>query len=832
MAPVAAALVVGTVADRSLEPFSTSGWAITAMALAVLAWWAIRRPRASTVLVVGAMVAAGGAYHHDRWSDVAPNDLASCLDETPSPAWVRGHVEEVVGRNTREGRGPDDPDRTRTRFTLWIEAVSDGSTFHPRTGRADVVVQGDAPGLLAGQPVQVAGRLSRVSGPLNPGEFDRRAFLQARGIRLAMTVDEPEGVMPDPGRPWSRSAGLLGSIREWSRDRLVEGLSPAAAPLASALVLGRRDDMDPEVGDAFARTGTTHLLAVSGLQLQVMAGAIGLGLVLLGVPRRLRYVLVALAAVGYAALVGGSPSVVRSMVMTVAFCVALLASRRPSPANVLATAGVLTFAINPSFLFDVGCQLSFLAVAALFWLLPRASAFGDAVELRLLGPPDPLDQLDPWRQSIPGRVYLWAAQTTTTLLAASAVVWAAAAPLSALRFHLFSPVGVLLNVPLTITTSAALLAGAFKLTAAALGLSPLAKVAGWVVSAMLGLSETIVRWGAAIPWGSWYTPGPPAASVLVFYALLGAAAYLTTAGPRRGEPTTALRWARRIAWAMVLGWCVPGWLLSGIGRRPATLEVDVLAVGHGLAVAIHTPEGKAFLYDCGRMDDPSVGRRIVAPALWSRGVSRIDAVFLSHADQDHFNGLPDVLNRFTVGEVVVAPEFAGRDNPAATALMEEVKRQGVPVRTVFAPEEWRSGSVRFQILHPPAGWTSDVADNARSLVLNVSLNDRRLLLTGDLEQIGLVELLSLPRPSRPVDVMLAPHHGGKSANPPRLYDWAEPHLVVASQKPPPTGSADALTPLEARDIVLLRTWQVGAVSLQWLPTGVVARGFLDRGRPE
>ncbi len=228
------------------------------------------------------------------------------------------------------------------------------------------------------------------------------------------------------------------------------------------------------------------------------------------------------------------------------------------------------------------------------------------------------------------------------------------------------------------------------------------------------------------------------------------------------------------------------------------------------------------------MGDPTVGRRIIAPALWSHGISRIDTVFLSHADQDHYNGLSDLLDRFTIGTVRIPPGFGGPANPRAVQLIHEVRAHRIPVRETSAPEAWESGGVRFTIQHPPSGWYPDASDNARSLVLDVAHGDRHLLLTGDLEQMGLIELIAHPRPDPPPDVFMAPHHGGKSANPASLYQWANPRSVIVSQRPLPVGSNDALAPLERRDLPLWRTWRDGAIRLQWTADGIVARGFLKK----
>jgi competence protein ComEC len=226
------------------------------------------------------------------------------------------------------------------------------------------------------------------------------------------------------------------------------------------------------------------------------------------------------------------------------------------------------------------------------------------------------------------------------------------------------------------------------------------------------------------------------------------------------------------------------------------------------------------------MGDPRVGRRIIAPVLWSLGINRIDTVYLSHADQDHFNALPDLLDRFRIGEVVIPAGFLTDQNPDAVLLLAQIRERGIPVRTIAAPSTWNQGSTQFTVLHPPADWHPESSDNARSLVLDIAHEGRHLLLTGDLDQLGLVELVSQAQPE-PIDLMLAPHHGGKSANPSWLYSWARPKAVVVSQRPLGLGITDALTPLERSELPLLRTWKRGAVHFRWRTDQIITEGFLD-----
>jgi competence protein ComEC len=555
--------------------------------------------------------------------------------------------------------------------------------------------------------------------------------------------------------------------------------------------------------------------------------------------------MVALATVAYAILVGPAPSVVRSTVMTATFSLAAIAGRMTRPANILALAALATLAVNPMYLFDVGCQLSFLAIAALAWLVPPACEAirrtPGAIRDRLLGPRSPLDEVERyyephWRKWIRANAARVAFGVVT-----STVVWLAALPLVALRFHIVASIGILLNIPLIPITSAALLLGGMGLVLSAIW-GPLGIPASRAAGVLLDVTQRVVIWGVAQPWGYRFVAGPGWAWVLVFYSLLALAAIAATASLRHAQararaPEVAPkaqvvgRLYRQVPWWMLAAWSLGGGILAAVPAAPKTPETDILAVGHGLAVVIHTPGGQAMLYDCGRMGDPSVGRRIIASALWSRGLSRIDEVILSHADLDHFNGLLDLLDRFAIGTVRIPPGFAGPSNPAAEKLIAGIRARGILVRTTSAPESWELGSVRLSAQHPPAGWFPEATDNARSLVLDVAHGGRHLLLTGDLEQLGLVELTTHPSPEPPPDIMLAPHHGGRSANPASLYEWAGPRTVVVSQRAPRTGSADALTPLERQSVPIWRTWRDGAIRLRWTEAGIVATGFLGRGDP-
>ncbi len=821
LVPVSIAFALGIVADRFGVGWPTRIWAEIAGIAAVFAL-VIRNRHVGFVATVVAMAAIGGAHHHRSWSDLEPDDLALGDWTLPRPAWVRGVVVEVphfYPDEHADGEG-------RTQTVLEIVGISNGSRWEAASGRVNLSISGNRADLRAGESVFAAGTLGAIAGPRNPGEADLRDRLRAEGIRLRMAVGEASGVWTDPDGSPRVFLKWLGRARSESYRRLVEKMDPKVAPLAAALLLGRREAVDPNVNDAFARTGTTHLLAISGLQLQAMALALGLALRPFFSGYKKVLVMVAVATVAYAGLVGFMPSVVRAMTMTVAFCLAGLCDRCARPSNLLAIAALVTLMINPAFLFDAGCQLSFLCVATLFWLADPAlhslglrlanPAFGiDAMRAASQDPEDPIAALDalerrfePSWKKFSRRCGKWLLRG----LVASAVIWLATLPLTALRFHLASPIAILMNLPLIPLTTFALIAAGLSLLFSS-AWTPF----GWICSTLLGWTDSLVRWGAGVPGGHAFVAGPSWGWVVGFYALLAMAAWASCAGWR----------PRRWLWAALAVESALAVVAAMQASIPETLEAEILAVDHGLCVAIRSEAGATWLYDCGKMRDPHVGRRLIAPYLWSKGIRRIDGVILSHADADHFDGLPDLLDRFSVGEVLIPDGFGGSANPDATKLLDLVRSRGIPVNMLVAGDRIDFGAGNLgKVLHPARGWLPGARDNDRSIVMDVSdPRDHHLLLTGDLEGAGLPELLAMPR--RPIDVLLSPHHGGRAANPDRLYAWAKPGRVIVSQRRPAATTRDALTMQQARGLTVDRTWRDGAVLVRFGPGGLKIAGFLE-----
>jgi competence protein ComEC len=250
----------------------------------------------------------------------------------------------------------------------------------------------------------------------------------------------------------------------------------------------------------------------------------------------------------------------------------------------------------------------------------------------------------------------------------------------------------------------------------------------------------------------------------------------------RGRAWIAPRWQV----AALSGWIVIG-LLPPMWRATQrdSLECSFVAVGHGACVLLESPHGETLLYDAGSLGSPEYATQTIASYLWSRGIMRLDGIVISHADIDHYNAVPGLLQRFSVGTVYVSPMmFDGIDDSATRGpqvLLDAIRDAEVPIREVWSGDRLRIGhDTTLHVFHPPRQGVLG-SDNANSITLAVEHAGRRLLLPGDLETPGIEDVMAeLPYDC---DVLLAPHHGSRRSDPPGFAVWSTPNWVVISGGP-------------------------------------------------
>lgn len=796
-------------------------WAWWTMALGGLAAWLapllVRRwlqlgemPRLlfSNAAMLLAVAATTAAWHHCRWYLRAEDDLGRYALRKAQPICV----EATAVRMPRVlPTPPFDPMRMMpptegSRLEVDVAAVRDGSQWRRASGRATLLVQGPPPQVRAGDRLRCFARLSAPLGPQNPGAFDRAAHLRADGIYSQLLAEVPQCLSVVQPGGWLNFTALLDRVRTHSNRLLEDSLDPGCAQMAEVVLLGEREQVDFGRTENFMATGTIHLLVISGLHLSILAGALFWIVRRTPLPQGWATVLVAVATVFYMFLVDAGPPVVRATVLVLVTCAAAARGRSPLSFNSLAGAALVVLAMNPGHLFHAGAQLSFLSVAGLMWFAPR---WVGAASRK-----DPLERLIAENRGWAARAGWAFARGACHLLLISAMLSLLTMPLVMARFHLCTPVAVLVNSVVWMPMAWGLISGAVLLVIGTLA-PPLAHVCGYCCNLNFSFMEWLVVMARQIPGGNFWVPGPADWWLWGFYGGLGLLAAFPLLRPPR-------RWCS----ALLAGWIAVGFAAAW-PRHHDRLDCTFLSMGHGCAVLLELPSGQTMLYDAGQFGAPSAGTRAISESLWSRGITHLDAVVLSHPDIDHYNALPGLLERFSVGAVYVSPIMFDRESHAVTALRSAIDAWGVPIRELRAGDRLRGGDgCLLEVLHPPRRGALG-SDNANSLVLSVAYQGRRILLPGDLEAPGLNDVLA--EEPRPCDVLMAPHHGSRQSNPPGLATWCRPRWVVFSGDGR-WNLPEVEAPYRKLGGQTLHTFESGAIEVRIDAAGVRVSEFVERER--
>ncbi len=747
---VAIALAVGISFDRHLVPAAMDLWWLVAIASGACLIAAILKKRRAATCLVLVMVALAGALHHHRvWFQQRHDDIERLLSVERRLLKVRG---TTMGFATTIVRDANSPGRTIPPLTIVIldvSATSTGDKWQPASGCLRIRVPQKVE-VAPGDGVEVTGFVKPLEGPRNPGEQDKRVFQWSQQIRGELEAKSPDlfVVLPD-----QRSS--FGAARLWLREKcdaaLREHLSGDSLGIALAFLIGDRSLLTPRVKNVFIETGTMHILAISGVHVTILAAFIVGMCRVFGVCNRSSAVMMLVIAGMYLAIADVRPPMLRAfLIVGIAGCSTLL-RRSGFSLNSLAVAATAVLIWNPPDLTDVGTQLSFLCVATIIWWNRLYSAQPTDKEP---------DILSSW----------WTRQTRKALASLrsmfllSGIIWIVTVPLTVNTFHVFSPISPLVNIVVAPLATPALCIG-FLFVLVAMVASPLAAPLAWLFDVLLKAMLWCVERTADIPYGHVYAAAPPDWWLLLCY-LAFAAAMLAA----------MYRWHTRVITAGTALWLLLGVPLVRHHETTGDLHVTVLSVGHGLSVVVEAPNGHLLVYDSGCMGTEETARRALAEMLWDRHYARIDTVMISHADIDHFNALPAILDQFRVQRVLFGPQFQNSREPAAKLVHESIT--GLPTQAVLAGDAIQiDPEIKLSVLHPQTERPLET-DNAASVVLELSCRGRRFLLTGDLEGSGLRELLKSP--TEPLDMLLAPHHGSLKDNPTELVRWARPKWAVAS----------------------------------------------------
>ena len=668
----------------------------------------------------------------------------------------------------------------------------------------------------APQRIPCGARIRAIARLLPPqtyhdaGVWSRAAYLLDQGITSTASVNvERVEILAAPGHvsPACRLHEMQQALASRILDlpQLMRGLplplriTPDDAVMLSAMVTGDRTFLNHSLRAGFERTGSFHMLVVSGLHLAIVAGCVLWLARKLRIPRIPATLVTIAAAFSYALLTGFAAPVQRSLWMVTLYLVGRLVFRERSVLNTIGFAALCLMVASPRALFDSSLQMTLLAVVAIggialpflaATLHPYLNATSHlrriALDVKL---PPALAQFRVTLRMIAARLHLatnrriawqlFPGAVRFLLRVAEALVVSVAIELAmmlpmAVWFHrvtLFAlPVNLLILPLLLLLMPAALLTCVLLLI-----WPPIAILSGGIVAVLLHFGSGMVHLFGSLRWGDLRLAEPSAWQVAIFWLLLGVA-------------VAVMRLPHRIA--RLSAWCAL--LLAGLAavlppavRHPHhALFVESIDVGQGDSILLITPEGKTLLVDGGGFgggprqaaQEFDIGEEVVSATLWARGIRHLDVVALTHAHSDHMGGLPAILRNFHPDQL-----WIGNNPPIAAynALLDEASQLHISVLTLRAGDSRVLGSAQIQVLAPFAEYAPAAEpSNNDSLVLRAAYGATSVLLEGDAE--APVEHAMLAENNLQSTLLKVGHHGSLTSTTPEFLARVAPQWAVIS----------------------------------------------------
>ena len=797
----ALALTAGAAAGIIFEtPWRLFLWLLPVLLVAASLAWQRRCPRVTCVVAAAAF--ACGAF--TLGSSAREQRL-----ETPLRAALDGELHGFrIG--APQPSGNNHPIRARLLLTEDASVEDNLATLRarvlfirphdewlPAAGGVVIGVGGNASGARAaewrrGRIVEAPVIFRRPARFLDAGvpDFERDAALD--GISLLGTVKS--ALLVDVVRRANALGECAATVRAHIRRAVSQHVaprSPLSAAIVTAVLIGDRSGLPPDVRSRLQIAGTYHVIAISGGNIAILGAMLLVALVPLGIAGRRAAAVTLICLVAYAFIVTSGPSVWRATLVAVVYLIARLLDHRTAPWQATAVAAAFLSVEDPLDLRNAGFLLTFGATAALLTVIGSGGRDRERTQRR---------------------------RWTSWLIAsvgASAAVEIVLLPVMAETFSRVTAAGLVLNVVAVPAMAVVQIAGLIVVLA-----EPIHTIAE--------LSAAVAHFGAmaildsarlvdVAPWLAIRVPAPSALTILIYYVGLAVSVFSPT------RKVKALGFA-----ALLLSGIV---IITGLPTRSeiSGMRLTMFDVGQGDALMLQIgsarqPDGDrkaaaptAIMVDTGGSPfggSFDIGSRVLEPALWARGVSAIDALVLTHGDPDHIGGASPLIDDFEprrVWEGIPVPRAA-----SLQAVLRRAEAAGAVLERRHEGEELRLGDARIVVLHPSSpDWERQRVRNDDSVVLEVVYGDVALLLTGDIGAEVERSILSRLVPAK-IRVLKVAHHGSRTSTSRELLEAWRPHIALIScGRGNPFGhpAPDVIARLQAVGVRIYRTDLDGEITV-------------------
>lgn len=755
LVPVSLSFIAGIILGEVFNFFPLTTTLIILLLIFIEPVIARYRPIPSSSLLFLIMI-IGMIYYQYSSNRISADDVSYLNDkgeltltgEVSAP--VKHHKDRIVviirAREIGEGRGP-----------------------RPVSGYLRMAVYGDNPDIQYGDIIMAKVKLRRPGSFKNQGSFDYEKYLMRRGIRSTTSTKSQE--IKKIGVGGWKILRYIYSVREGIRVKALNSLDQDLSPIFMAMIIGETGYITDGIRDDFMYSGTTHILSISGSHLALVALLIfnSARVILLYMPSRLllrmgEYIIPSRAAAAatipplilYTLITGSEVATVRSLIMASIYLIAILIEREDDILNALAFAAVVILTWDPDALWDISFQLSFVSVLFIGLALENWSKWKNK------------DKVDEGDHRISEAASVWQKIGSSLLLCLiiSAGAMIGTAPLVIYYFHQLPWVGIAANLAVSPVV------GVFVLPAGLVSafISYLFNSSGLIFSGLNNIVlltfYKIVHIFASIPLSDIHLSLslPSVIFLLLLFIIL-----MWSVQSLKG-------WRVCLTTAILISIIT---FESGIiQKRSGEIMAVYLDVGQGDSSVIEFPDGKVMIIDGGGLlGDLDLGRAVVAPYLWEKGIRKIDYLVSTHPQLDHMGGLNYLIERFRIGEVWT--NGVSRETDFYKKFQHLIAEKGLIVRHPKRGLETAiTEDCRILTLNPPDGEIADKLNN-NSIVLSISCQGISFLFPGDIEgetERDLVESGNIFQ----WDIIKVPHHGSRGSLDYSFIKRVNPKVAVVS----------------------------------------------------